>query len=216
MVRVIGYAPILQAIAIGWAVQLSSSLMTAVLAAVVTMGIGFAMELCGVRYGVPFGRYRYTGLLRPTLFGVPLQVGIAWGVACIPAFAVAVTITDHPLLQLLIGAQLVAGLDMFIDPILVNLRCWKWERKGLFFGIPLVNYGGWFLTAAAIFGCVRLLTPQFVASTTDHSTLIAIYALTVILNSLAMLCIWPWREWRILLFAVPLLWWPLVVLYLIR
>lgn len=212
--RVIGYSLILQAVAIGWAVTLSLSSLTLVLVAVLTAGIGFMIEVCGVHYGIPFGRYRYTGVLRPKIFGVPLHIGVAWWVVCVPAFAIAITVTDHPLLRLLIAAQLVAALDMFIDPIFVRLHCWRWEREGAFFGIPLVNYGGWFLTAAIIFACVQLFVPQF--ATTNHTTLIAIYALTVALHSIAMLIIWPWREWRILLFAIPLLCWPLLVLSLTR
>src|SRR4051794_20122739 len=41
--------------------------------------LGVALEYVGVATGLPFGRYRYTGVLVPGLpGGVPLAIGFAW------------------------------------------------------------------------------------------------------------------------------------------
>ena len=39
---------------------------------------GFAVEVVGERFGVPFGSYTYTGALRPQMLGVPVVMGPAW------------------------------------------------------------------------------------------------------------------------------------------
>src|SRR3712207_2857368 len=43
------------------------------------LGLGVALEYVGVFTGVPFGEYRYKGVLVPELPGeVPLAIGFAW------------------------------------------------------------------------------------------------------------------------------------------
>ncbi len=47
-------------------------------------GLGLAVEAVGVRTGVPFGPYRYTGTLGPQLLGVPVAVALAWTMMAYP------------------------------------------------------------------------------------------------------------------------------------
>lgn len=201
----------IQATAVVWALAATVPVGTILGLVGIVMGIGFAVEWCGVAFSIPFGGYRYTKALTPQVGGVPIQIVGAWWATSLPAFAITLSITTHPWARILIGAQLVAALDLFIDPTFVHLKFWQWDKKGGVFGIPLVNYGGWALTAAVMVICIHLGTPLFTAAA--HPALILIYAINVVLQSMASLFLWPWRERRILLVAVPLLWWPLVVVF---
>lgn len=39
------------------------------------------------------------------------------------------------------------AIDMILDPLAVYAGFWVWTKGGPFYGIPLENFTGWFLTA---------------------------------------------------------------------
>ncbi len=46
----------------------------------------------------------------------------------------------------LLTALIAVGLDLFVDPIAVKAGYWVWFVRGtLYFGIPLLNFVGWFV-----------------------------------------------------------------------
>lgn len=110
--------------------------------------LGFAFEAFGVRFGVPFGRYAYTGALRPQLLGVPLVMGPAWMVLVAFARDAAGRLRLRGWKAVLFAALVTTATDLVIDPLAANrLGYWKWEAAGSYYGIPFVNFAGWFLTA---------------------------------------------------------------------
>jgi putative membrane protein len=110
--------------------------------------LGFASEALGVRFGIPFGRYVYTDALQPQLLGVPFVMGPAWMV--LVAFASDATgrLRLGGWKASLFAALLTTATDLVIDPLAANrLGYWKWAEAGSYYGVPLVNFAGWFLTA---------------------------------------------------------------------
>lgn len=109
--------------------------------------LGFVVELIGARTGLPFGEYAYTGVLRPQLLGVPVVMGCAWmalvAYACeltgrlrLPAWPAAV-----------LGALWTTATDFVIDPLAAHhFNYWTWAHEGAYYGIPFLNFVGWFLT----------------------------------------------------------------------
>jgi putative membrane protein len=60
------------------------------LAALLVFGLAWAVEHIGVTTGMPFGRYRYTGVLQPQLLGiVPLAIPCAWLMVATGAWQIA-------------------------------------------------------------------------------------------------------------------------------
>ena len=117
---------------------------------VVAGGGGLLVEAVGVRTGVPFGTYSYTGDLGPELFGVPVVVPLAWTMMAWPA---------------LVGGVALAAWDLFLDPQMVDARHWTWMHPQpalpLVPGVPLTNYAGWLLVAVVMIGLLdRLLAPH--------------------------------------------------------
>ncbi|MDQ1592187.1 MAG: hypothetical protein QOG71_2814 [Pyrinomonadaceae bacterium] len=117
---------------------------------------GLLVELCGVSYGVPFGRYAYTGVLRPTLFGVPVVMAFAW------LTLVAYVQQAMPRLSLptwagaLVAAAWMTSIDLVIDPPAANqLGYWRWVERGNYYGIPLTNFAGWFVASLSIFAVLQ-------------------------------------------------------------
>jgi putative membrane protein len=110
--------------------------------------MGWVVEYVGSTTGFPFGRYHYTDRLRPQLGHVPLLVPVAWMMMLPPAWSIAQAIVPHrgPL-RILIGALAFTAWDLYLDPQMVNWRLWIWERRGAYFGVPWVNFAGWFLAS---------------------------------------------------------------------
>ena len=111
-------------------------------------GIGLVAEVLGVRTGVPFGRYAYTGDLGPDVLGVPVVIPLAWVMMAYPAAVVGGRIGRSTLARVIAAAAALAAWDLFLDPQMVAAGYWEWAQAGpALGGIPLTNYGGWLLVA---------------------------------------------------------------------
>jgi len=125
-------------------------------AAVVVLLLTWAVEAIGAATGVPFGSYGYTDALQPQLLGVPLLIPVAWLMMLPPAWAVGATLQPAVVgwrgrlrLAALSGAAFTAW-DLYLDPQMVAHGLWRWEEPGGYFGIPWVNFLGWWATATAL------------------------------------------------------------------
>lgn len=114
--------------------------------------LGWTAEFIGSRTGIPFGKYHYTSVLQPQLKHVPIAIPFAWLMMLPPSWAIAqLLIPDGSrlLIAIVSGAAFMAW-DIYLDPHLVRWDFWRWEEPGVYLGIPLKNFFGWFLWAAAI------------------------------------------------------------------
>jgi putative membrane protein len=117
--------------------------------------ITFSAEYIGSKTGFPFGAYSYTSSLQPQFEGVPIVIPLAWFMMLLPSWAIARLITERwplPTLRYLVFVVVSAGAftawDLFLDPQMVGWGFWRWhDATGGYFGIPWVNYAGWFLTS---------------------------------------------------------------------
>jgi uncharacterized membrane protein len=119
------------------------------------------LENVSILTGFPFGHYHYTDALGPKLFLVPLLIGpayigtgyLAWIIATVLVGDVrrdsrAFTLVATPA----IAAFAMVVWDLCLDPTLSTiLKFWIWEQGGGYFGVPLTNYLGWYLTVYLFF-----------------------------------------------------------------
>lgn len=126
----------------------------------IAFGLGLAAEYSSTRNGFPFTRYAYTGLTRSDeiyLSNIPLFVPASFAVMIYAGRALAARWAP----TLLAGRFVVAGaiatvaVDVVVDPVAV--RGGRWFLGDLFhyrhaqlFGVPLGNFGGWFLVALVV------------------------------------------------------------------
>jgi putative membrane protein len=119
--------------------------------------LGVTLEYIGVATGLPFGRYRYTGVLAPGLpGGVPLAIGFAWlFIVMSGLFTAAATLRRFlgrnprwPAVALT-GASLAVGLDLLLEPVAYRVKgYWQWLEPGAaYYGVPWTNFLAWFLAA---------------------------------------------------------------------
>lgn len=125
-------------------------------------GIGWLAEVIGVHTGFPFGSYRYTSLLGPSVADVPLLVPLAWTMLAYPCLLLGRRLSlrlRSPLQSPRLGTAILGGLalaswDLFLDPQMVALGAWRWRfpSPGLpaIPGVPLTNYAGWVLVSVIL------------------------------------------------------------------
>jgi putative membrane protein len=118
--------------------------------AVVLIG-GWLVEFMGSKTGIPFGHYDYTTALQPQIGGVPILIPLAWLMMLPSAWAVAQQIAPTSRWrQLLISGLAFTAWDLFLDPQMVMWNFWQWENPSGYFGIPWVNFLGWFISAVLL------------------------------------------------------------------
>lgn len=112
--------------------------------------LAWLFEVIGSYTGIPFGNYQYTNKLNLQLQGVPLLIPLAWLMMLPPSWAVGKLLGNSRLTFITISALAMTAWDLFLDPQMVSWDIWVWNQGGAYFGIPLLNYFGWFIVSALI------------------------------------------------------------------
>lgn len=120
------------------------------------------VERLGTKTGLPFGRYAYTDALRPQIAHVPVIVPLAWFAMALPSRE-----TAHAALgekstvatRLALGSAAMTAWDLFLDPQMVGEGYWAWARRGVYRGIPLSNFVGWFITGLGVMALLEAALP---------------------------------------------------------
>lgn len=118
--------------------------------------IGNILENVGVRTGFPFGHHYFTDRMGPKLFAVPILLGLAYLGMAYLSWTLARLILGgmrNPLLGSrvvtlpLVAAFIMVAWDFSQDPVWSTiLHLWVWRQGGAYFGVPVSNFLGWFLT----------------------------------------------------------------------
>lgn len=115
-------------------------------ALLITMLVGFGIEVLGIHTGAIFGNYWYKTTLGYKVLDVPILIAINWLIVIYTTSACVAEIKIPKILKALLATFLTVGLDFFIEPIAIKLDFWDWQN-GM---IPIQNYVGWFITAYAL------------------------------------------------------------------
>ncbi len=123
--------------------------------------IGNSIENIGVTTGFPFGRYYFVELMGPKLFHVPVLLGLAyigmayvsWTLACLILGGAPVPVIGRGVLGLpLVASFIMVAWDLAQDPVWATvLHGWIWRDGGPWFGVPISNYFGWYITVFVIY-----------------------------------------------------------------
>jgi len=111
-----------------------------VAAAMLGVGVlGFWLEVAGVATGVIFGAYTYGDVLGPTLWNVPLMLGINWAWLTYLSVQLALRVTRQKLLAAMLSSALLVLMDIFLEPVAIYLGMWTWANELP----PTQNYVVW-------------------------------------------------------------------------
>jgi putative membrane protein len=118
----------------------------AALWALAAYAVGFAFEAVGVATGLIFGPYSYGTVLGPTLFEVPLIIGLNWALIILGSVALTTRFIRQPVAAAAAAGALTAAFDWVLEPVAISSGYWTWTAEA----IPLRNYAAWFLIAALL------------------------------------------------------------------
>jgi len=156
--------------------------------------VSWAAELSSITWGFPFGAYLYIPATRGRelwVAGVPLMDSLSYVFLAYASFTLALTalgpgrwekfgfhLKESPALLSslrvwVLAAVLMVTLDIIIDP--VALRGYRWflgqiygyPEPGVYFGIPLANFGGWLLVALVLVRLLQVLATRTTAPLWD-------------------------------------------------
>jgi Carotenoid biosynthesis protein len=140
-------------------------------------GIAFLSEFSSTRNGFPYGYYEYLDSTRGIelwVSNVPVFDSLSYAFIVYAAYSMAL-LTYAPILRRGADVQLVEThrlrqslpvaaltvvffvlLDIVMDPVAVRGSRWflgqifRYPNGGMYFGVPLSNFGGWVIVGAAI------------------------------------------------------------------
>lgn len=143
-----------------------------------------AVERIGTATGVPFGRYSYTKALQPQVAHVPAIVPLAWLALGLPARETAHAALGNrstPSARIAVGSAALTAWDLFLDPQMVGEGYWAWARRGIYRGIPLTNFLGWFVTGLGVMAVLEATLPP---SDGADGPLVGEYAYTAVMETI--------------------------------
>ncbi|MCK5812475.1 MAG: carotenoid biosynthesis protein [Clostridiales bacterium] len=129
--------------------------------------VSYAIESFSIKTGQPFGHYYYTDKLGEKFGQVPFKIMLAYFFNGYLALQMAIIFLKKNLKEKrkytvilipFIASLLMVIWDFCFEPIMsVVQENWIWEKTGAYFGIPLMNFLGWFITTYLIFQIFYLL-----------------------------------------------------------
>ncbi|MFW9910341.1 MAG: carotenoid biosynthesis protein [Candidatus Thorarchaeota archaeon] len=119
------------------------------------------VEAIGISTGIPYGGFHYTDQMGYKILGlVPWSVAFAFGPLVFGCLVLAARFTKNALYSILLSAFFLVVVDLVLDPAAVLLGIWIWDVPGPYYGIPITNYVGWFITASIASAIMHLLTAR--------------------------------------------------------
>lgn len=138
----------------------------------IIMVVAFFSEFVGVHTGFPFGAYHYNadGINGIIWVGVPPLVTFSYvsmAYTCYITARIILGLLGQARRGMLVGlsavsAMLMASWDLAFDPAMSTVKgLWIWDDGGAYFGVPIQNFVGWFLTTFVFFLLVTAYLNRF-------------------------------------------------------
>jgi uncharacterized membrane protein len=126
-----------------------------------SLGVGTLLESVSLRTGFPFGHYWFTDLMGPKLFDLPILLALAYVGMGYLSWVLGLVILEgqnEPLsgwkfvLVPLAASFVMTAWDLSMDPVWADIdHAWVWRDGGLYYGVPISNFFGWFFSVYIFF-----------------------------------------------------------------
>lgn len=91
------------------------------------------------------------------LFDVPINIAIAWTAILYSGWQIGRSLGLSPRRVPFFVALFGLHIDLAMDIVAIRVPYWTWEIPGLWFGVPLNNFYGWYLVAFFFVGSYVVL-----------------------------------------------------------
>ena len=142
--------------------------------------LSLASELVGTTVGLPFGPYRYTDALGAKLFGhVPALIPLSWFTMALPSYAL---VPGRGGGRVALAALVLLSWDLALDPAMSLVTAyWVWGAAGSYYGMPLLNLAGWFVTGLLLMTAFAALRAERWTDRLPRRWLAAFYGANLLL-----------------------------------
>jgi putative membrane protein len=136
--------------------------------------------------GLPFGPYRYTdGLGWKWVEHVPVLIPASWYMMALPSYAIACwRFPARASLagRLALGSFILLSWDLALDPAMsLATKYWIWGTPGAYYGMPLLNLFGWFVTGVALMVVFALMRAETWVARLSPAWLVGYYGANLLL-----------------------------------
>jgi len=140
------------------------------------------VETIGVASGVPFGSYSYSSAIGQFLpGGTPWTIPLSWLTATLAFHLVACTLrpgAGFRLGRVLATSFLLLAWDLSLDPAMSTINgFWTWARDGAWYGVPVSNLVGWYLSGLVFAAILEAFRTERIARSSDLRWLAGFLAL---------------------------------------
>jgi lycopene beta-cyclase len=119
---------------------------------IVAFSFGVVVEWLGKTTGIPFGAYRYMAP-GPNILGVPLLVPLGWWAFTL----IALSLPKRN--KLFLAPLALVAWDLGLDPLMVAKNFWTFSSSGWYYGVPLSNFVGWYVSGFVLVWLLMWLEP---------------------------------------------------------
>ena len=129
--------------------------------AIICVVVSNAFENLSIVTEFPFGGYYYSEMLGPKIFQVPVLIGpaffavgyLSWTLARVILRAPGQRRGEHFTFSVPpVAALMLVAWNLSFDPLASTVRqVWIWKEGGSYFGVPVGNFLGWYLTGYVFF-----------------------------------------------------------------
>ncbi|MGA7470142.1 MAG: carotenoid biosynthesis protein [Halobacteriota archaeon] len=137
----------------------------------VTWAVSLFFEALSINTGLPFGLHYHYTVQSLSLFGVPSVIIFAYFGTGYFSWMLSHVFTGQFSKKLqgkwifvvpLIAAFILVMWDLGMDPIFSTvLSLWVWESPGPYFGVPIMNFVGWFVTGFIFYQLFALYLSRY-------------------------------------------------------
>lgn len=127
----------------------------------ITLAITWTAETLSIETGIPFGKFNYTDSLGEKIGNVPILIipayyyngYLAWIMANLFVGSREAGVNKQNVIRVpLISTIIMVIWNLTFDPIMSTIEGnWIWHDGGIYFGVPLSNFLGWFITVFLVF-----------------------------------------------------------------
>ena len=117
---------------------------------IITLFSCFIIELAGSGTGFPTGYFSYGNILKPSLYGIPLALPIAYFGTILTSTALVQHIDfywkQNDIIKSLLIGLLVLIFDIYMEPAAMKLGVWYWQGNK----VALQNYITWYILSSIL------------------------------------------------------------------
>ena len=148
--------------------------------------VSLGAELAGTTVGLPFGPYRYTDGLGWKWFAhVPALIPASWYMMALPSYAIACwrfPKGSSIAARVALGSFILLSWDLSLDPAMsMATKYWIWGTAGPYYGMPLLNLFGWFVTGVVLMGVFVVMRADSWIAKLSPAWLIGYYGANLLL-----------------------------------